>query len=460
VIRLPRAALVAWALLLAACVPGRAARSPDPAAVGRVALIVVDGLDARDLTDADMPWLAHAWRTGAWCGDVHGIAAMPARTNVNHATLTTGVEPEAHGVTGNAFWGRAGDPPRKLGAAGDFLVETLFTVAGGETPPLRTAAAVGKAKLQLMFTTAASRQAAPTEVWSPSDAAAGEREPVTGYAYDAATLTGARKLIDHGPAFLLVNLADVDRVSHGTGPRSEAARATRAATDRALGAFVDDLLARPEWRHGTVVITADHGFDAVTHPAIDFRARLRAARLDSGLVSVSDGGVAHVYLRRERPDAADAPTTLAAARRAALATEGLAEALYLAPNPADGGDAALLGRVHPEWRLDQERSGDLLLVAAPGFVLADADEVRLLGNHGASGETDVPVVVVGDAERQAGGCGRPRAADIGATLFGCLGLRPARRLDGGSIADTDRGHRLTGICRDSGKVRALNRPVT
>jgi hypothetical protein len=436
--------IVAWVLLLAACTPGRVARSQEPMTGSPVALVVVDGLDARDLTDADMPWLAHAWHASPWCPDAHGVAAMPARTNVNHATLTTGVEPEAHGITGNAFWGRAGEPPRKLGAVGDFLVETLFTVAAERTPVLHTAAAVGKGKLQLMFASTAHGRAVPTDAWGPSDAAASEREPVTGYAFDAATLAGARRLLEHAPAFVLINLADIDRVNHGSGPRSDAARATRAATDRALGAFVGDVLARPEWREGTVIITADHGFDAVQHPAIDFAARLHAAGLDGKLVSVSDGGVAHVYLRAR--EAAGASVTLAAGRRAALATEGVGEALYLAPNRDDGGDAAVLGRVHPDWRLAQERSGDLLLVAAPGWVLADADEAHLLGNHGAPGELDVPIVVVGSGRRAAGGCGRPRAADVGASVFGCLGLRRVNRLDGAPIPEVDRGRQMPGIC--------------
>ena len=446
--RLPRAAIVAWVLLLAACTPGRVARSQGPATGGPLALVVVDGLDARDLTDADMPWLAHAWHASRWCPDAHGVAAMPARTNVNHATLTTGVEPEAHGITGNAFWGRAGEPPRKLGAAGDFLVETLFTVAAERTPALRTATAVGKGKLQLMFASSAHGRAVPTETWGPSDAAASEREPVTGYAYDPATLAGARRLLEHAPAFVLINLADVDRVNHGSGPRSDAARATRAATDRALGAFVGDVLARPEWREGTVIVTADHGFDAVQHPAIDFSARLHAAGLDGKLVSVSDGGVAHVYLRAR--ESAGASATLAAGRRAALATEGVGEALYLASNRDDGGDAAVLGSVHQDWRLAQERSGDLLLVAAPGWVLADADEAHLLGNHGAPGELDVPVVVMGGTQRPVDGCSRLRAADLGATIFGCLGLRPAKRLDGAPVADADRGRPRAGICRFPG----------
>ncbi len=252
-----------------------------------------------------------------------------------------------------------------------------------------------------------------------------------------------------------MNLADVDRVNHGSGPRSDVARAARRATDRALGAFVAEVLARPEWRAGTILITADHGFDAVTHPAIDLRARLRAAGLERDLVSVADGGVAHVYLRE--PGAADAPVILAAARRAALGTEGVGEAVYLAPNEDDGGDAALLGRVHGDWHLTQQRSGDLLVVAAPGYVLADAEEARLLGNHGAPAELDVPLVVIG-AGGPAGNCGRPRAADVGATLFGCLGLRPAARLDRTPIAPVDRGREIAGLCRSRYAGAGLTRP--
>ncbi len=157
-----RAAAVAASLLLSvtACAygvespssgfgaEGEAPRGPRPGGQ-RLILIVVDGLDARDVSNADTPALAQAWRESPWCPNAEGRAAMPARTNVSHATLLTGVHPEVHGIVGNAFWDRTGNPPRKLGAARDLLTETLFTVAQRTRPQLRTAVAVGKDKLAL-----------------------------------------------------------------------------------------------------------------------------------------------------------------------------------------------------------------------------------------------------------------------------------------------------------------------
>lgn len=412
----------------------------------QLVLLVVDGLDAREVDDGETPFLARAWRDSRWCPGVHARAAMPARTNVNHATLLTGVPPAVHGITGNAFWGRGAESPRKLGASPDFLVETLFTVAQASVPPVRTAAAVGKAKLDLMFADTAG-QSAPSRTWRPKDAPESGRDPVTGYAFDAATLAGAGALLGDEPNFVLVNLADVDRVSHGFGPHSSEARNARRATDAAVAAFVERLRQRPTWGETTVVVTADHGFDSVEHPPIDFGERLGAAGLAADLVSVNDGGVAHVYLRdRASPKAAGA---LERARRLALDTAGIAEALYLGPNPTDGGDAHRLATLHPEWRLDHERAGDLFLVAAPGYVLADVkgDELRLKGNHGAPAELDVPVIVIGAVGSATGSdCAGVTAADLGRTLLRCLGLRDVSSLGGDSVPDAARGRILPHLC--------------
>ena len=59
-----------------------------------------------EVTDDATPMLARAWRESRWCPNAQSLASMPTRTNPNHATLMTGVEPEAHGITGNAFWDR------------------------------------------------------------------------------------------------------------------------------------------------------------------------------------------------------------------------------------------------------------------------------------------------------------------------------------------------------------------
>jgi hypothetical protein len=445
------AGLAAAALLLAAGCRIGTEGSHGPAAAARegrrIILVVVDGLDARLVTDDETPVLARLWRESPWCPGTQGRAAMPARTNVNHASLLTGVFPAVHGITGNAFWDRESAGPRKLGAAGDFLTETLFTVAGRSRPALRTAAALGKGKLALMFATSPGRQLAPGRLWGPTDAAASGRDARTGYAYDGATLDGLGVMLEREPhAFALVNLADVDRVSHGTGPRSVAARDARRATDAALGALIARLRQRADWGDTTIVITADHGFDTVTRPPIVFGKTARTAGLE-GLVSVGDGGLGHIYLRaRERTTATT--VLLASARRLALATPDIVEALYLDRNDADGGDAHTLDGVHADWQLGHERAGDLVLVAASGAVLVDGDagETLLPGNHGGPGDRAVPVIVVRDGPPAAGACGVPEAADVGRTLFACLGLRDAERLDGSPIPPARRGRVLAGVC--------------
>ena len=174
---------------------------------------------------------------------------------------------------------------------------------------------------------------------------------------------------------------------------------------------------------------------------------MAAAGLGADLVNVNDGGVGHVYLRnRTSPNAAG---VLARARRLALETAGIAEALYLRPNPSDGGDAHRLATVHPEWRMDHERAGDLLLVAAPRYVIADArgDEVRLKGNHGAPAELDVPVIVIGAVGSATGAdCTGVTAADLGRTFVRCLGLRDVSSLGGGSVPEAARGRILPQLC--------------
>jgi hypothetical protein len=275
-----------------------------------------------------------------------------------------------HGVTGNAVWDRATRSIRKLGAASDLLTETIFTVAHRAGRGLRTAAAVGKPKLGRMFSADGTRQMGPDELWDAREASDSARDEITGYAYDGTTLAAARALVEHaGADFLFINLSDVDRVSHGSAPQSAQALETRKRTDAALGGFLAWLATRPEWSATTVVITADHGFDTMTHPPIRFANALLEAKL-GGFQVVGDGGTGHVYLEEKSTPARDR-AALAAARRVALAHPALAEALYVRPNPLDGDTRFTVSTVRPDWRLVHERSGDLLLIAKPGWQFVD-----------------------------------------------------------------------------------------
>jgi hypothetical protein len=327
------------------------------------------------------------------------------------------------------------------------LVETTFTLAHRAGRGLRTAIAVGKAKLGAMFAADGTQQAPPDEVWDPRRASDSSKDETTGYAYDGTTLSAARSMIEHaGIDFLFINLADVDRVSHGYGPASPQAIETRRRTDAALAAFVAWLAARPEWNATTVILTADHGFDAIAKPPVRMAAAL-ADRGIRGIAAVGDGGVGHLYL--ERPGSSDDATLLAAARRVALAQPGVAEALYLVPNARDGGVRHTLAEVHPDWHLQHERSGDLLLVAEPGYHIVDGsgDEAKLVGNHGGPNERAVPAIVLGGAPIAAGdGCAEVSAADIGRTVQACLGLPEVQRADGRAVPAADRGRVLPGVC--------------
>jgi len=427
-----------------------------------VLLIVVDGLDAREVTDEATPVLARAWREARWCPGARSSASMPTRTNTNHATLITGVEPEVHGITGNAVWDRATKSVRKLGPAADLLTETIFTVAHRAGRGLRTAAAVGKPKLGKMFSADGTRQMGPDELWDARAASDSARDEVTGYAYDGTTLAAARSLVEHaGADFLFINLSDVDRVSHGSAPQSAQAIETRRRTDAALGGFLAWLATRPEWSSTTVVITADHGFDTMTHPPIRFADALLDAKL-RGFQVVGDGGTGHVYLEEQSTPAREA-AALAAARRVALAHPGLAEALYLRPNPSDGDARFTVTAVHPDWRLVHERSGDLLLIAKPGWQLVDGsdEEAKLIGNHGGPGERLVPAIVLGGAPRAApDDCTRITPADLGRTVQACLDLPEVQRLDGGPIAADERGRVLAGVCPPAAAPSPSPCPVT
>jgi hypothetical protein len=399
------------------------------------------------VTDDATPRLAEAWRGSRWCPNAQSLASMPTRTNSNHATLITGVEPDVHGITGNTVWDRSAGRVRKLGAAADLLTETTFTIAHRAGRGLRSAAAVGKPKLGAMFAGDGGRQAPPDALWDAHTTSESAHDEVTGYAYDGTTLAAARALVEHAAAdFVFINLSDVDRVSHGFGPQSPQAIETRRRTDAALATFLAWLAGRPDWTTTTVIVTADHGFDAITHPPIYFADALAAAHVDE-LAVAGDGGVCHVYATSQRTSRTS--TTLAAARRVALALPGIADALYLRPNPADGGARHTLAVVHPDWHLEHERSGDLLLIAERGYHIVDGskEEGKLVGNHGGPEDRAVPAIVLGGAPiRGEAGCEHVTAADLGRTAQACFALPEVQRLDGGRIDLTQRGRVLAGIC--------------
>src|SRR5262249_27473399 len=183
--------------------------APAAAARTHVYLIIVDGLPVRLTTPALMPHLfAAVTRAPDRSSVLTSRAAMPARTDTNHATLMTGAWADGHGITGNAYWSRPpGAPVQKLDDGALIEVETLFTVAEETAPELVTAGVFGKPKLARLFAAVPGRQRAPDVLWSPATATRLARDPATGYAADADTMAALLRVVEeHEPDLAFVNL--------------------------------------------------------------------------------------------------------------------------------------------------------------------------------------------------------------------------------------------------------------
>jgi len=444
-----RRLLVALVLLVAV--------AAEAAERAHVYLVIVDGLDARLATAATMPRLfgaiaddtAHATRFR------DARAVMPTRTNPNHVSLLTGVYPEAHGITGNAYWSRRKDvPPDKMDDAKLIEVETLFTVAAAADPPLVTFGVFGKPKLGRLFDVVPGRERAPTVLWAPDRAPGVVRDPATGYSDDATTIDALlAAAVEREPDLAAVNLSDVDRNAHGHGPDSPECAAAIAGADRAIGRLLDALHAAGRWERSVVIVTADHGFDTVAptaerpQPSVLLRATLEGARDEDvrALRTVADGGVAHVYdARASASELGGAEDTLARAATLLRAATGVAEVLARLPVPG----VKQVAEAHPDWRVaGSERAGDLLVVASRGFQFVDEAggvDASLKGNHGGPSELGVPLVVLGGSPRlkPAPPDAVAHAVDVAPTMAALVGLSAGRRIDGGAIDARDRGRAL------------------
>jgi hypothetical protein len=420
------------------------AARPAVAARPHVYLVVVDGLGAPRATRERVPVLF-----GDAALRIDGRAVMPTRTNPNHASLMTGVYPGAHGVTGNGYWSRnPDDAPAPLEGAGLLDVETLFTVAERETPELVTLGVFSKPKLRLLFAANGERQKGPDVNWTPEPGSEGT--DAEGYARDATVLEALLALTEgREPDLAFVNLGDVDRTAHARGPEhAEAIAAVERAGD-AIERIIASLRERGRWERSILIVTADHGFDAVAptrerpKPAVDPQ-RAFAGMSPAAGIAVADGGVAHLYAAGVSAAAAaydgSAKGALEGAVAAARTMPGVA-AVY-ARLPLDG-----VPPLPADWHLEHERVGDLLLIAADGYQFlgfAHGGGGALPGNHGGPSEIPVPVVVFGGHEAIAtlDAARGSTAADVGATVAALLGLRDVRRVDGTAVPAAMRGRSL------------------
>jgi hypothetical protein len=119
--------------------------------------------------------------------------------------------------------------------------------------------------------------------------------------------------------------------------------------DDEIERLVGELRARGDWQRTVLILLSDHSMDTTLQ-----KTNLTSAFEDDGIsgddfVVVQNGSVDMVYLANRNAPGRFA--LLHRMRERALATDGVHEALYRAPNPEDGEGAHTLDGAHPGWRL-------------------------------------------------------------------------------------------------------------
>jgi arylsulfatase A-like enzyme len=422
--------------------PGYDARVPP------VILISIDGL-------AHFYWRDPAARLPVLRGLAERGVVADGMTTVfvsttwpSHVSLVTGVAPRTHGVVANHVLNRATGRPEDF--TGDPVYDAAELVwaptiydrahaAGRRTaaidwPATRRAASLDF-NLPFFKSQAVFEAHTAPAVWRelarlgyPVERQGEWAELPRRFLKDAMVADLAIDVLrGHAPDLLLVHFLCADSHQHLYGPRSPEAYWALAYIDglvgRLLAALGPDGLER-----ASVVVVSDHGFLPVAH---EVRPNVRLRR--RGLLRAdADGALTHAQARFVMNHGAGWVYALDG-DRARLARDLRAELAGLPGVAAvwTAEEYAGLGLPTPD---DNPRVGDLLLEAAPGFMLADEargdDELgppRHRGTHGQRPEhADNHALFVAAGRGVAGGVQLPpiTSRDVAPTLATLLALPP------------------------------------
>ena len=413
-------------------------------------LISIDGLAHFYWSDplARMPVLRGLAERGAAAG---GMATVFVSTTWPcHVSIVTGVGPRTHGVVSNHILNRAtlvaedftGDP---LYDAADLVRAPTFYdrahAAGMRTAAIDWPATRHASSLDFNLPMFKNQRIfeghTDARVWKelgelgyPIERQGEWAELPKRFLKDAMVADLAIDVLRrHAPDVLLLHFLCADSHQHLYGPRSPEAYWAIAYIDalvgRVLGALGADGLDRT-----SVVVVSDHGFLPVSK---EIRPNVRLRR--RGLLHLgADGAVAAGEARFVTNGGSGWVYATGSGDRARLARDLRGELTSLDGVAAvwTAEEYAALGLPAPA---DDARAGDVLLEAAPGFMLSDEargdDEHGLpkyRGNHGQRPHYDdnhALFIAAGRSIKRGVTLGRITSRDVAPTLSTLLGLTPA-----------------------------------
>jgi predicted AlkP superfamily pyrophosphatase or phosphodiesterase len=282
------------------------------------------------------------------------IPSFPSKTFPNHYTLVTGLYPDNHGLVDNNFY----DPKlgRRYGMKDRDAVEDAAFYGG--TPLWQLAQQQGLRSASFF--------------WVGSEAPVHGEYPTYYYRYDETV--GNEKRIDQvihwlklpaqeRPHFISLYFSLVDTEGHNTGTRSAQLQRTVQKADSLLG-YLMTCLAAIDLRLN-VVLVSDHGMLELRQEQNTYitLSKLINAR-DSSVIIINGGTHAHLYTRQS-------------------------DSLYHALKKKENNFTVYRREELPaSWRYNHYRTGDILLVAKPGYFFQPVSrsfgkiEYPVFGVHG------------------------------------------------------------------------------
>ncbi|HQR80898.1 MAG TPA: alkaline phosphatase family protein, partial [Actinomycetota bacterium] len=463
--------------------PAQAATNDKPL----VYIFVVDALDGDQYDQGRLPFVKGLVdKRGTYYQESRAI--MIAETNPNHTAMITGAYADTSGIPGNDFalYGHGaksvegcpldttGAGPTDAGLAPACVkAQTFFqsTAVKAVRNKVTSAGIFGKPKLATLFAAKRSKNKyAADYLWTPCTSTKADycRKVPTNtfrYANDEATMSAVLASVRDGVKtengkrkkanLTFVNLPTVDSTGHLHGAGKKYRKAA-ASADEQIKRFVRQQKKLGLWSRTVMFVVSDHSMDT-TPQKVSLTEILIAAGIPAASFHVvQNGGTDMVYLTdRTSPDRFALLQRMRAAALASASGNGIDEALYREPNPADGDVTHTLDTVHPAWHLAGERTGDLVVTHLPGGAFTDPIN-PMAGGHGGPYTTDNMFAITGgwrgiakngtltgqtdprfdDTELNPG---QAENVDVAPTALRVLGLEPPRDNQGRVLTEAFAG---------------------
>ena len=285
-----------------------------------IVIVVFDGLQPAQVTPELMPNLHRLAAEGVTGANHHAV--FPTVTRANVASIVTGHQPGAHGLTANTLVIPEFDPHRAINALEPVLTEVAATtpvllrptlgdilhrhgmeyiaVGAGTTGNAYlqnpNAETVGGATIHPSFTLPRPLHGELTGRFGPWPDQGGPAAPKMARIADIFT---EYVLEERQPAVALLWFSEPDTSQHAHGVGSPEAVAIIEEADRQFGRLLNWLDGRGQFSDTNIIVVSDHGYSTISE-VIDIDAELRNAgfpqgKEPGGVVAAPNGGSALFY---------------------------------------------------------------------------------------------------------------------------------------------------------------------